>query len=202
MIQFNFSVISPAALSSQILSHASCPFSVTISFTYPAFFRQSVISLLRSAESSAISIVESLLSLLSILSMSFTLRPVSGLIDDTIDSKSSMTTSLSFIFITPVAVLPSLPWIVESGFIIFSHDTLCIPITSSTWNATFNLLKLVMINNPFSSVSGNPRHFLRSITVIIVSRGINIPSTLGCEFGTGVTGVYCKISLIFATFIP
>ena len=62
-----------------------------------------------------------------------------------------------------------------------------IPITSSTWNAMFNLLKFVIMNKPFFSDGSIPRHFFRSITVIIVSRGIKIPSTQGCAFGTGVT---------------
>ena len=154
------------------------------------------------AESSAIRIVASLLSLASISSISLTLSPVCGLIEATIASKSRITISLSSILITPVAVLPCSPVSVSSGFMIFSHDTRCIPITWSTWNATLSLLKFVMINKPFSSVCGRLRQFFKLITVIIVSRGINIPSTLGWVFGTGVTGIYCKISLIFATLIP
>ena len=67
----------------------------------------SVISLLRSGESSAIRIVESLRLLSCITSMSLVLNPVSGLIPATMDSKSKITTSLFSILITPVDVLPS-----------------------------------------------------------------------------------------------
>ena len=45
---------------------------------------------------------------------------------------------------------------------------------------SYNLLKFVMIKSPlFSPSSGIPRHLFRLTTVIIVSRGIKIPSTLG-----------------------
>ena len=130
---------------------------------------------------------ESLLSLAVLSSTSDTFSPVSGLMSVTIFSKSRITTNFPSSLITPVAALLSSVLIVESGLMMSSHDTLWIPITSSTWNAMFNLLKFVIMNKPFFSDGSIPRHFFRSITVIIVSRGIKIPSTQGCAFGTGVT---------------
>ena len=108
------------------------------------------------------------------------------------------------ILTTPVAIPLSALLIVLSGLIISVLDTLCIPTTDATWNATLSLLKLVIINISFV-ISLEGAHLItlaKSTIVIIKSLGINTPSTQGCELGTGVTLLYGTISLILATLIP
>ena len=129
MTQCTFSLTVPSFLNSVSLSHASWPFIVMIRFVYPAFFRQSVISLLRSGESSATRIGDSQRSRSVILSISDTFSPVSGLISDTIFSKSRMMISSFPILMTPVEALFCSVLIVASGLMMDSHDTRWIPIT-------------------------------------------------------------------------
>ena len=136
-------------------------------------------SLFNNMESSAIRIGTLLLFRSPSSLMEETFKPVSGLISLTIFSKSRMMMSLPFFLMIPVATLSSGVEIVTSGLMIFLQDTLCIPMTASTWNAISNLLKFVMIKSPFFSASPRPRQFLRSMAVIMISRGIKIPSILG-----------------------
>ena len=187
MIHWTFCLNVPLFLHSTIISYASCPLHVWRRFTYPACFKESTIKRFRRRESSAIKIGTSFLPLMPISSISLILSPVSGLISVTIFSKSRIITSLLFSLTIPVEILSSALETVAPGLMIFSHDTLCIPFTASTWKAMSNLLKFVIINNPPSLETPLCRQFFKSIAVIIVSLGIKIPSILGCEFGTGVT---------------
>ena len=125
-------------------SQASPPLAVTFTLEYPALCNESKISLLRSGESSAITIGTSLLFLSPSKSISETLRPVSGLISVIIFSKSKIITSLPLTLIIPVAIPLSSPLSVLSGLIISAHDTLLMPHTVCTWNATSSVLKLVI----------------------------------------------------------
>ncbi len=120
--------------------------------------------------------------------ISLTLRPVSGLMSATIFSKSRIMINLSSIFTIPVEILSSALDTVAPGLMICSHETLCIPLTSSTWKAISSLLKFVTMKSPPALDLPLWRQFLRSMAVIIVSLGMKIPSMLGCAFGTGVTG--------------
>ena len=72
-------------------------------------------------------ICASLLGLPSSLRISEVLRPVSGLISDTIRSKSRIIISWPLILTIPVAIPLSAVLIVVSGVIISAHDTLWIP---------------------------------------------------------------------------
>ena len=119
--------------------------------------------------------------------MSVIFKPVSGLISVTIFSKSSTMISRSSNLIIPVETPSSVVETAAPGLIMSLHETRCIPITESTWKAISSLLKFVMINKPPGCDVPLCRQFFKSIAVIIVSRGIKIPSMLGCAFGTGVT---------------
>ena len=66
-------------------------------------------------------------------------------------------------------------------------------------NGAIELLKLLISTQSFSGEEGTVADLMNHY---LTSRGIKMPSTLGCVFGTGVTFWYDKISLIFATLIP
>lgn len=85
------------------MSYASLPLAVCINCVYPACFRESTISLFNNKESSTIKIgTVPLLLFLSIESISSIFNPVSGLISDTIFSKSRIIINFLSILITPV----------------------------------------------------------------------------------------------------
>ena len=163
---------------------------------------ESTISLLRSCESSARTIGTSFLGRDPMSERASILRPVLGLMSETIFSKSRIMISWFSNLIIPVEILSSAFEIVALGLMMSAHDTLWIPTTESTWKAISSLLKLVTMKSPPGFDAPLWRQFLRSIAVIIVSRGINMPSILGWALGTGVTSWYTIISLILATLIP
>ena len=113
-------------------SQASCPLAHNVRLSYPDLISESEISFISNGESSAITICASFLVLPSSFSISDTFNPVSGLISDTILSKSRMIINCPLILTTPVAIPLSALLIVLSGLIISVQDTLCIPTTDAT----------------------------------------------------------------------